>query len=118
MDYPQWRAFQLALEALWDREAQILTRPGLTYEEWLHQQALVHAIREVALLPHTIIEYERHAAHDRTERRARDERDPLAAVRHTPWYPRSDTEWTAIFPAPGMESGNGRPGVGSREDRP
>lgn len=107
---PHWATWATVVERLWVREAEILTHPGLSYEDWLHQQALVQAIRAVATAPDNILSYERQAD-ARADDRARSERDrdPLYAVRNSPYL--------SLAYAGAVEGGTERAPVGPGEVR-
>lgn len=92
VEHPQWAHLQTVYSRLWEREAEVLCKPGLTYEQWLRQQALVQSIRELATVAETILQHET-MSNERDRRIAESDArhaDPLYAIRNSGWYRPTD----------------------------
>lgn len=81
MGLPQWTAYQRALEALFDSQAERLAT-GLNHDEYLFQCGVICALRVVAALPQSLTQ-----AEQRTYARPdTDGTDPDRGLLNTPWY--------------------------------
>ena len=83
---PQWADYQSALETVFQRESERLTR-ALPHDEYLFQCGVVQTLRSIAVLPDTILNHEKEL-HDRTaerERSVRSDANP-ATFANTPYY--------------------------------